>query len=91
MEPGGGMQFVTFNVDEDAGSLPAFLKRYGYTFPVIPAREFIQDRMRVTMYPRTWIVDRDGTIRYEHAGFSSRPERWLSETIELLRRLANVN
>ena len=91
MEPGGEMQFVTFNVDEDAESLPAFLKRYGYTFPVIPAREFIQDRMRVTMYPRTWIVDRDGTIRYEHAGFSSRPERWLNETLELLRRLAKVN
>ncbi|MCZ2077392.1 MAG: TlpA family protein disulfide reductase [Bryobacterales bacterium] len=91
MNSGEGMQFVTFNVDEDAGSLPAFMKRHSYTFPVIPAREFIQDRMRVTMYPRTWIVGRDGTIRYEHAGFSSRPERWLNETLELLRHLAKVN
>lgn len=62
-----------------------FVKTYALTFPVLPDPDLqVADRYRVTGYPETFVIDRNGTIVAHEIG----PRRWdAPETVAAFRRL----
>jgi thiol-disulfide isomerase/thioredoxin len=85
---------VTFNADswnnarDPAWVLP-FLKKKGYTLPVLFAEEYLRRVMDRISVPQTAIVDREGIVRWWKTGFSSRDaDAWVTETVAKLESLA---
>ncbi|SPE33907.1 hypothetical protein SBA3_2070020 [Candidatus Sulfopaludibacter sp. SbA3] len=75
---------LTFNVDENPGVIAQFMKEHGFTFPVVLAHDYIDNTMKVDAIPRNWIVDGEGTLRFERqAGFD---ETFLKDTMEAMAR-----
>ena len=58
------IQILTLSIDEDPGSLPAFMKAKGYTFPVLPAQSFVTQILDMVAIPQLWIIDPKGTWRW---------------------------
>lgn len=64
-----GLRVLAVNFDEAPTKVEAFSDRLQLTFPVLldPGGE-VQRMYRVYGYPTTFIVDREGVIRYRHVG-----------------------
>jgi len=62
-----------------------FVQTYQLRFPVLPDPELqVAGRYRVTGYPETFVIDRNGTIVAHEIG----PRRWdAPETVAVLRKL----
>ncbi|MCL4854458.1 MAG: TlpA family protein disulfide reductase, partial [Bryobacteraceae bacterium] len=75
---------LTLNVDGDRRRVDSYLKEGGYTFPVIPAGDYVLEATPVFVVPQTWIVDGSGMIREQSAGFAGADENWADE---ILRRM----
>jgi thiol-disulfide isomerase/thioredoxin len=77
---------LTFNSDENPGLVGQYMREHNFTFPVLLARAFIEDTMKVEFIPRNWIVDTAGVLRFERqAGFD---ETFIKDTMEALARAA---
>jgi thiol-disulfide isomerase/thioredoxin len=80
------VQVITLNIDENPGLIEPFLKQRGVTsLTVIPAADFVEGTLKVNGFPRTWIVDRDGTARREQVGFTGEPAKWVERVLESLK------
>ena len=80
------IQVITLNVDENPGLIEPFLKQRGLTsLTVIPAMDFVERTLKLTGFPCTWIVDRDGVARREQAGFTGEPAKWVERVLESLK------
>jgi len=71
------VQLLTLNVDENPGVVVPFLRNGNYTFPVVPAEQFVQKDLRVNGFPENWLVDPDGLVRRIHVGGLGDPDRWI--------------
>jgi peroxiredoxin len=65
-----GMLLLGISVDEDPAQAAAVAARLGVRFPVLldPERSVIR-RYDPAALPSTLLIDRDGRVRYVHAGF----------------------
>lgn len=82
-------QVLTLNLDRNLGLVAPFLERNGYAFPVCPANDFVDATVGGTAIPQTWIVDRDGVIRFSQGGFSpAAAEQWVDEVVAKVDELA---
>jgi len=59
----------TLNIDDNPGVLGPFLKEKNYSFPVLPAQQYVEDFISEIAIPRTWIVSPTGALRIEKMGF----------------------
>ncbi len=57
---------VSFNIDENPGQVLPFMRRQGYTFPVLAASSYEQAQ---NLVPRTWIIDKQGSWRWVKGGY----------------------
>jgi peroxiredoxin len=57
---------VSFNIDENPGQVLPFIRKHGYTFPVLAAFSYEQAQNYV---PRTWIIDKQGSWRWVKSGY----------------------
>ena len=71
------VQLLTLNVDENPGVVAPFVRVGSYTFPVVPAEQFVQNMLRVNGYPTNWVVDPDGVVRRMHGAGLGEPDRWV--------------
>ena len=56
---------VSINFKEDAGHVRAFLKRVNVDFPVLLDRDgVVSSRWRVFAFPSSFLLDRQGKVRY---------------------------
>ena len=78
------IQIVTFNVDEEIGNVSPYMKEHRYTFPVLFAKDYVNDVIGSFSIPRNWIVDSKGKWQWEQLGFGD-PERWQGELIAKLQ------
>jgi len=64
------IQILTFDIDQDLGTVAPFLKDKGYTFPVVPAYTMVNNLLDdyVTI-PQNWIVDTKGTWLWTQIGY----------------------
>lgn len=76
-------QILTFNVDESPGVLEPFMKKKGYTFPVLPAYGLVENLLDGIAIPQNWVVDPEGSWRWTQLGFDGAPD-WAKTVIQRL-------
>ena len=66
-----------------------FVKKYGYSFPVLFSNDYLEKKQGYISIPQTVIVDREGTVRWWQSGFSAKKaDTWLEEAAEMIERMA---
>lgn len=78
------MAAISFNVDENAFVAESFMKKRGFTFPALAAKQYAEDLMGDLGIPRTWII-KDGVIVYESVGFGGDADQWIEEMLGRLK------
>ncbi len=65
-----GLTVVAVNLDRDRAAADRFLARFAPTFdvPFDPSGELAR-RFKVHAMPSSLLIDRQGVVRFEHAGF----------------------
>jgi thiol-disulfide isomerase/thioredoxin len=63
------VQVLSFNVDDEIGKVAPYIKQQGYTFPVLLAKDYVDDLLPDLGIPRIWIVDAQGNWQWEQLGF----------------------
>jgi len=86
------VRVVTFNVDRNIGTVAPFVAREKLALPVLLAERYVSGLYDGSLtIPRNWILDRDGTVRWEQVGFDpSQGERWVDEAARLIDELAGA-
>ena len=80
------IQILTFNIDDNPGVIMPYMKENGFTFPVLPAYDFVTSVLDSIGIPQNWIVDPKGKWRWTQMGFGSDPV-WEES---MLRKLESV-
>lgn len=65
------VQILTFDIDEDPGLLAPFMKKKGFTFPVLPAYAFTLNLLNGVAIPQNWLVDGKGAWQWTQVGFGA--------------------
>jgi peroxiredoxin len=83
---------LTWNGDRSPGLVGPFVKKNGYSFPVLFSKDYLEEKQGYTLIPQTVIVDSEGTVRWWQSGFSSEhAETWLEETADMIERMAGAH
>ena len=77
---------LTFNVDESVAEIEPYMKKNGYTFPVIPAQSLVNTVLPEVGIPRNWIFDTKGVFRWEQIGYTSSDADWEKKFLEVLQK-----
>lgn len=66
----------------------AFIEEHGLTYPIVRKGDendsFVVDTFGVTVYPSSFMVDKDGKVRYFHLGFSPGDEEKVEKELKTL-------
>lgn len=83
---GRGLKVYALNVDEDARAIPAFVEEVKVSLPILldENAEVAERTLGVKMMPTTFLVDRQGVVRFVHEGFSEGVLQRYQEEIEQL-------
>lgn len=83
-----GLVIVAVSVDQSAAAFAAFVQKLHPSFPTVRDRgQKLVREVKVPTMPSSYLVGRDGTVRFAHAGFyAERTERELRQEIESLLR-----
>ncbi|HEY4300407.1 MAG TPA: TlpA disulfide reductase family protein [Candidatus Didemnitutus sp.] len=82
----GGLVIIGVSVDDDAAARRAFVRRMAPTFATgADARHDLAATVQVPAMPTSYLIGRDGRVRYVHVGFhGSETEREIRREIETL-------
>ncbi len=82
-----GFTILGVNVEEDPEGARRLLKMIPVTFPVLlDSDNRVSEQYKVVAMPSTYLIDRDGNMRYFHAGYQPGYEELYDAQIrELLR------
>ena len=85
---GRGLVIVAVSVDQVPAAYAGFVRKLNPPFPTVrDARQKLVSAVDVPTMPSSYLVARDGTVRYVHAGFyGERTERELRQEIDSLLR-----
>lgn len=65
-----GLVVIAVNVDHDKDLADAFLKRYAPQFKIVyDSKGEIASKYKINDMPTSFLIGRDGRVRYTHAGF----------------------
>jgi len=65
-----GLVIIAVNVDENRADMEAFLKKNAVTFAVLrDANQKLVERAGVATMPTSFLIDKDGKVRFLHNGF----------------------
>ena len=80
---------MTLNIDQNRGMVAPFMKKSGYSFPVLFASEFVDNVEGAYAIPRNWIFDGEGTLCKEQVGFNPKigEEEWIGDVLEQIAGL----
>jgi peroxiredoxin len=81
-----GLVVVAVSVDEKAADYQAFVKKLSPPFPVLlDAKQQLVRQVQVPTMPTSYLLGRDGKVRYVHQGFHGEAtERELRKEIDAL-------
>jgi len=80
------LQVITFDTDDSLGLILPFIAGNKYTFPVMPAVDYVRKLVPDLTIPRNWIVDADGVLRSEKLGFGSGDDKWVDDMIATMEK-----
>jgi thiol-disulfide isomerase/thioredoxin len=81
------IQMITLNADQNPGEVQPFLTEHHYTFPVVMARDYLEDFPGSFPIPQNWMVDRAGILQQKSVGFDTNVVDWPKEMLERLSRV----
>jgi cytochrome c biogenesis protein CcmG/thiol:disulfide interchange protein DsbE len=64
------IQVVTFNIDDSAADVGPYMKDKHYTFPVLLAKDFVNDLLPLVSVPQNWVVDQESKWKWSEVGFN---------------------
>jgi thiol-disulfide isomerase/thioredoxin len=65
-----GLVIIAVNVDENRPDMEAFLKKNSATFVVLrDANQKLVEKAGIATMPSSFLIDRDGKVRFVHTGF----------------------
>jgi len=65
-----GLIIVAINVDENRSDMQDFLKKHSTTFAVLrDAGQKLVERAGIATMPSSFLIDREGKVRFVHTGF----------------------
>ncbi len=76
---------ITIDNDDNPDDVPPWMKAKGYTFPVLFDDGYVSKSARITAFPTTWFLDKDGRKAYVKVGWSEKLLEEFSWRIESLR------
>ena len=81
-----GVVFLAVNVDEKSEDMEKFLAKYNASFPVVrDVEQKLVAQLDVATMPTSFIVDRQGKVRFIHSGFhGEKTRKQYTEEIESL-------
>ncbi len=86
-----GLKVYALNVDEDPRAIPAFLQEMKVSLPILvdTNAQVAEKTLGVKMMPTTFIVDRQGVVRFAHEGFAEEfLQKYQTEIEQLLAERA---
>ncbi len=79
------VQVITFNTDDNPGLIEQFMKENKYTFPVLPARSYVDKIVPSLSIPRNWIVNKQAILKRESVGFITSSEGdWVEKMLNTM-------
>ena len=75
---------LTINNDRNPESVPPWMKKKGYTFPVLLDDEYV-NKAGIQGFPTTWFLNREGQIAFLKRGWTKELEEEFGWRIEALR------
>ena len=84
------LQVITVNIDQIPGLVQPFVTEHELSMPVLFGAELVQEWWSGAIsIPRTWVVDREGVVRYRQMGFSAAgKDTWVAEARERMESAA---
>ena len=65
-----GLVIIAVNVDENRSDMEEFLKKNSATFAVVrDAKQKLVEQTGIATMPSSFLLDRDGKVRFTHSGF----------------------
>jgi thiol-disulfide isomerase/thioredoxin len=80
------VQVITFNTDDSRGLILPFLAENKFTFPVVPALDYVRKLVPELSIPRNWIIDADGVLRSEAIGFGAGDDQWVDDMVAVMEK-----
>jgi thiol-disulfide isomerase/thioredoxin len=65
---------ITFNVDDDLGKVAPYMTENKYTFPVLLAKEVVDQVLSAIAIPQNWFVDAKGKLQWMQIGYGNDPK-----------------
>jgi len=82
-----GFTLLGVNVEEDGTAADKVLKEIPVSFPVLyDSKNQVSERYQVSAMPSTFLIDRDGQVRYLHKGYQPGYEETYQQQIRELVR-----
>lgn len=75
---------LTMNVDEKVSEVQPFVAKNAYTFPVIPAHEYVRKTLTTTGIPRNWVIDAGGVWRFDEVGYRDGEDDWVANAERMI-------
>jgi peroxiredoxin len=70
-----GFVVLAVNSQEDSATVNAFLQQTGFTFPVVlDSHAEMMNNYNIRALPTSYVIGRDGSIKYVHAGEINRQQ-----------------
>ncbi len=81
-----GLVIIAINVDEKGSDMEAFLKKNAATFAVVrDAGQKLVEQAGIATMPSSFLIDREGKVRFMHTGFrGAETKKKYEEEIQLL-------
>ncbi len=80
------IQILTFDIDEEVGVVGNFLKKKGYTFPVLPAYSYTVNLLNGYAIPQNWLLDGKGAWLWTQVGYGGE-DAWQKDMIAKMETL----
>lgn len=82
-----GFTLLGVNVDEDPALAEKLLEKIPVSFPILlDSKSQVSEMMNVDAMPTTYLIDRDGNIRFHHRGYKPGYEKSYEKQIKQLVR-----
>jgi thiol-disulfide isomerase/thioredoxin len=82
------IQVITLNIDEELGLVEPFMKKKGYTFPVLPAMSLVHGLLDGNVaIPQNWLVNPKGDWVQIQIGYDRSEADWPAMMMKKLKAL----
>ncbi|MCL5745379.1 MAG: TlpA family protein disulfide reductase, partial [Acidobacteria bacterium] len=65
---------ISLSVDTDLGQIAPYMKENKYTFPVLPAYDFVNAYLPLIAIPQNWLLDPAGKLQWIQVGYDGDPK-----------------